>query len=256
MNTPHTALHPAPAISRFLAFFDECGDHCLLKIDPDFPLFVLALVVVERAAYRDDILVPFNAFKLRYFNHEGVNLHSRDIRVNTGPFLLLRNPLVRPQFLDDIRGLVDRAPFTLFVAVIRKRDHLNLHGATAINPYDLALRFTIERVAEFLQVHGETELPVVAEARGKMEDAALAAVFNRILAEGTDQKPAAAFRHLALTLTFQPKNKNIIGTQLADLCAYPCARHVLSPDRKNRAFDTVRAKLYQSEGVSGWSVYP
>jgi hypothetical protein len=33
--------------SRFLAFFDECGDHSMEKIDKDFPLFVLALVVVE-----------------------------------------------------------------------------------------------------------------------------------------------------------------------------------------------------------------
>ena len=78
--------HPALANSRFLAFFDECGDHSLLKIDPDFPLFVLALVVVERRAYADEILSPFNRFKLRYFNHEGVNLHSRDIRLASGPF--------------------------------------------------------------------------------------------------------------------------------------------------------------------------
>jgi hypothetical protein len=86
LSVGHPPPHPAVAGSRYLAFFDECGDHSLTKIDPDFPLFVLALVVVERAAYRDEIHTPFNAFKLRYFNHEGVNLHSRDIRVNTGPF--------------------------------------------------------------------------------------------------------------------------------------------------------------------------
>ena len=34
--------------SRYLAFFDECGDHSMEKIDRDFPLFVLALVVMER----------------------------------------------------------------------------------------------------------------------------------------------------------------------------------------------------------------
>ena len=51
------------ANSRFLAFFDECGDHSLEKIDRDFPLFVLALVVVERAAYRDHVLPQFNRFK-------------------------------------------------------------------------------------------------------------------------------------------------------------------------------------------------
>ena len=34
--------------SRFIAFFDECGDHSLTKIDEDFPLFLLCTVVVER----------------------------------------------------------------------------------------------------------------------------------------------------------------------------------------------------------------
>jgi hypothetical protein len=79
----------AHANSRYLAFFDECGDHSLEKIDRDFPLFVLALVVVERSAYRDQVLPGFNRFKLRYFNHEGINLHSRDIRLATGAFSLL-----------------------------------------------------------------------------------------------------------------------------------------------------------------------
>ena len=64
----------AHAHSRFLAFFDECGDHSLAKIDRDFPVFVLALVVVERSLYRDQILPEFNRFKLDYFNQEGINL--------------------------------------------------------------------------------------------------------------------------------------------------------------------------------------
>ena len=86
-----TASGQPAANSRFLAFFDECGDHSLVKIDPDFPLFVLALVVVERAAYRDTILPEMNRLKLGYWNHEGINLHSRDIRVAAGPFNILLN---------------------------------------------------------------------------------------------------------------------------------------------------------------------
>jgi hypothetical protein len=39
METGHAfspTVQPALANSRFLAFFDECGDHSLTKIDPDF----------------------------------------------------------------------------------------------------------------------------------------------------------------------------------------------------------------------------
>jgi hypothetical protein len=109
--------HPALANSRFLAFFDECGDHSLTKIDPDFPLFVLALVVVERKAYRDVILPELTGFKLRYWNHEGINLHSREIRLAAGPFNMLLNPRVRPTFMQDLTRMVERLPFTLFTRV-------------------------------------------------------------------------------------------------------------------------------------------
>ena len=78
--------------SRYLAFFDECGDHSMEKIDRDFPLFVLALVVMEREAYRDQALPEFNGFKLRYFSHEGINLHSRDIDWRPGRSRFYRIP--------------------------------------------------------------------------------------------------------------------------------------------------------------------
>jgi len=42
--------------SRFIALFDECGDHSLTKIDKDFPLFLLCTVVVEREAYAQQII--------------------------------------------------------------------------------------------------------------------------------------------------------------------------------------------------------
>ena len=99
--------------SRFIAFFDECGDHSLTKIDPDFPLFVLAMVVVQREAYQDEILPKMNAFKLRYWNHEGINLHSRDIRLAQGPFSILLNAQVRTQFMSEISELMETLPFTL-----------------------------------------------------------------------------------------------------------------------------------------------
>ncbi len=58
--------------SRYIAFFDECADRSLAKINPQFPLFVLALVVVERAAYRDIILSEMSRFKLRYWLGGGI----------------------------------------------------------------------------------------------------------------------------------------------------------------------------------------
>ena len=54
-----------------------------------------------------------------------------------------------------------------------------------------------------------------------------------------------------VTLTFQPKLKNIAGTQIADLCAYPCARYILAPQKPNTPYEVIRHKIYNSEVVNG-----
>jgi hypothetical protein len=46
----HEFAHDAPErASRFIAFIDECGDHSWTHINPEFPLFVLSTIIVERA---------------------------------------------------------------------------------------------------------------------------------------------------------------------------------------------------------------
>lgn len=242
--------------SRFVAFFDECGDHSMEKIDRDFPLFVLALVVIERAAYRDQALAEFNRFKLRYFSHEGVNLHSRDIRLATAPFSLLLNPTVRPQFMGELSDMMERLPFTLFISAIHKQAHQQQRGSDAENPYELALAFALEPLAHFLDTVGEAHLPIVAEARGKREDNSLEQVFRRIMAHGTEAVNAERFKRLDCPLSFQSKKNNIVGVQIADLCAHPCARHILNPARPNRAFEVAKKHIYSEGAVSGWRVFP
>jgi|SRR5882672_1872831 len=252
--SPSPSPAPALANSRFLAFFDECGDHSLVKIDPDFPLFLLALVVIERVAYRDMILPEVNRLKLRYWNHEGVNLHSRDIRVASEPFNILLNANVRLKFLSELSQMMERLPFTLFIAAVHKQKHLARFATAADDPYDLALKITMDRLLHFLEANGEVQLPIVAEARGKVEDNSLREAFRGIFLKGAVVSPAEKFKGLDCALVFQPKLKNIAGTQIADLCAYPCARHILNPEKPNSPYEIVRKKVYENGGVTGWEV--
>jgi Protein of unknown function (DUF3800) len=212
--------------SRFIAFFDECGDHSLSKIDKDFPLFLLSTVVVERQAYAQEIVPALAAFKLRYFAHEGINLHSREIRKAEGPF------------------------------AIHKTAYAQRHGAAAKNPYDLALEYSFERILHFLEEQHENQLPVIAEARGQQEDNALRAGFQRLMTLGTDYNQAERFQKLVCPISFRRKQDNIAGIQLADLCAHPTARHLLHPGIGNQAFDVVQLHLYVSGRVNGLKVYP
>ena len=246
----------SPAESRFIAFFDECGDHSLEKRDDGFPLFVLSTVIVERKDYAERIIPALARLKLEFWEHEGINLHSREIRKATGPYAFLQVPPKRERFLRAMSEFMAEAPFTLFITCIRKDAYAARYGATASNPYDLSLEYTFERVWHFLDGFGETHLPVVAESRGKQEDASLGAAFYRLMTHGTAHHPAAEFQKLRCPITFRSKLTNIAGIQLADLCAHPCARHVLKPEQPNHAFEIVRKHLYQRGDVSGWKVHP
>ncbi len=242
--------------SRFIGFLDECGDHSMEKIDKDFPLFVLATVIIERQLYVEKVIPAVGALKLRYWIHEGVNLHSREIRKQLGPFTFLHHPEKRARFMEDVSQLIASVPFTLFVSAVRKLEYKARCGADATSPYDLALEVTMERVRHFLRSVNEARLPLVAEARGKNEDMALENVFLRILSAGTRTVSREEFQGLDCPLVFRSKQDNIAGIQVADLCAYPCARHVLDPAKANPAFVVVKAHFYGGEAFTGLQVHP
>lgn len=242
--------------SRFIAFFDECGDHSLSKIDKDFPLFLLCTVIVERDAYAQKIIPALAEFKLRYFAHEGINLHSREIRKAEGPFGMLQNETVRLKFLSELSTLMETLPFTLFITAIQKTAYSKRYGADAKNPYDVALEYSFERILHFLEEQKESQLPVIAEARGQQEDDALRASFHRLMTQGTYYNNAERFQKLVYPISFRRKQDNIAGIQVADLCAHPTARHLLKPDVANQAYDVVKPHIYVSGNVNGLKVYP
>ena len=242
--------------SRFIGFLDECGDHSMEKIDKDYPLFVLALVVFERQIYAEQLIPALGKLKLRYWNHEGVNLHSREIRKQFGPFSFLHHPEKRRHFIAEVNQMMETIPFTLFVTGIKKQAHQEKYGVHAANPYELALKFTLERVLYFLWGEKETLLPIVAEARGKQEDKSLELAFLRIMASGTEFVGAESFKTLNCPLVFRSKRDNVAGIQIADLCAYPCARHILEWQKPNPAFQIVRKHFYGGKPHGGFKWFP
>ncbi len=242
--------------SRFIAFFDECGDHSMEKIDHDFPLFVLSTVIFERSVYVEKAVPALAKLKLDFWNHEGINLHSRDIRMAQGDFSFLQNSLKRQQFMDALSSMMSELDFTLFVTAIDKIKHKERYGSKAINPYDLSLRYSFERVLHFLESKKETALPVIAESRGRNEDVELGEAFCNLMTRGTNFVFAERFQKLQCPLTFRRKNDNIAGVQIADLCAYPSARKILNPDRPNKSFEIISSKFFDDENIRGLKTFP
>ncbi|MEP7013666.1 MAG: DUF3800 domain-containing protein [Acidobacteriota bacterium] len=235
----------------FLVFVDESGDHGLDRIDPAYPVFVLAFCIVRKDHCARHLLPAVTEFKFRHFGHDQVVLHEREIRKDLGPFAILREPTRKAAFLDELTGLIEVADLTIMASVIRK-DGLVGRYARPSNPYEIALGFGLERIQMWLNRRGATgTTPVVIECRGRREDNELELEFRRICSGGNFDGS-----QLCLEPKFVPKQANVPGLQVADLVARPIGRVVLDPAQRNRAYEVIERKLDRNPAgsIQGWGL--
>src|SRR2546423_1403751 len=215
-----------------MVFLDEAGDHSLDPVDKDFPVFVLVFVLCEAEEYTDRLIPAFTRFKVRHIGHDGVILHSRDIRKALGAFAFLQVPEKREMFHTELNQLMIEARFQLIAIAIEKRRY----GGDRRNPYELALEFGMQRLKTYLQKTSQRAVTLLAESRGKNEDDALRLAFLQLLKDGS-------LAPIEFDLKFVSKKLNVLGHQIADLCAYPIARHVIDRRKSHRAYEIVRTKF-------------
>lgn len=233
--------------SDHIVFADESGDHGLVSIDPEFPVFALVFCVFEKTRYTDEVEPAFRRLKLKWFGHDAVILHERDIRKQTPPFGFLRGAEeTRDRFMADLNEIMRAARFHAYVAVIDKVK-LKLRYEQPHNPYDLAMLFCLEKLCNRLVVDGQRGrlTHVLFEARGRGEDAQLELEFRRF----TSNQRRFGWRSVDFTRTpleavFVPKAANLAGHQLTDLIARPLALRALRPDQPNRAADLIAGRVW------------
>ena len=230
--------------SEFVVYADESGDHGLVAIDPQYPVFALVFCILRKADYIGGVVPAVQRFKFGIWGHDAVVLHEHDIRKSKGPFaVLLTDRALRERFYSDLSDLVEAAPMTIFAAVIDK-DGLRARYADTRNPYQLALQFCMEQLHTKLseeKQHGRT-VHVIFESRGRKEDRELELEFRRIAANDSGSG-RQDFGRFDFQPVFVPKAANSSGLQLADLTARPIALSHLRPDQPNRAFEIIRPKI-------------
>lgn len=249
-----TRIDPA-SLSDLVVYADESGDHGLVTIDENYPIFALAFVVMTRDEYVDVVTPALQRLKFAYWGHDQVVFHEREIRKKVGPFAMLADPGTNADYMTDLTRMIGGAPFRLCVAVIDKLRHRAKY-ADPWNPYEVALRFCMERLLNCLQRHEQAGrlVHVVFESRGKNEDADLELEFRRITANQANWGYRAPdFSYARFEPVFARKDANAAGLQLADLVARPCGLRALRPMQSNRAFEALIPKL---TGHSGWKTFP
>lgn len=238
--------------SGHIVFVDESGDHGMLRLDPNYPIFALAFCLFEKSSYVEEVCPTLQRFKFRFWGHDSQVLHEHEIRKPNRDYAFLFHAPSRVTFLDELNDIIGKASFQVVATVIRKAEYAGRY-ARPINPYDLALEFGLERIYRELEscsdVHGITH--VVVEKRGEREDAQLELAFRRIC-DGAN----ALRKRLPFDLVMLPKIANSPGLQLADLVARPIGLKVLHPEQPNRAWDILQAKLRRSAvgEVKGWGL--
>jgi hypothetical protein len=224
---------------KYIIYSDESGDHNLVSINPQNPVFVLVFCIFDKLEYSTLIVPAVQKLKFKYWGHDCVILHGHEIRKRHGDFNILLNSDRREAFLSELSAIIDQMPMTIIAAAIDKSRHVKQYTDPA-NPYEIALAFCMERLQWWLKEQNEIAhaTHLVVERRGKHEDQKLELEFRRI-ADGRN----ALGKMPNLDIRFMDKKHNSTGLQIADLVAHPVARHVIDSTQSNRGFEIIRPKF-------------
>jgi hypothetical protein len=218
--------------SKYLIFVDEAGSPS--GYDPDFPVFVLSFILINKQEYVNKLLPKFCELKLKYFNHTHIVFHERDIRKATGCFDILLNSDIRESFLKDMNKLINSIDFYMIGCAVNrnKYDDKNLYSFLAKNSLS-ALTCFLQKDSGLGYISSDTaKTPIIFESRGKKED--------KTLLEELNKDCQSDF----FDIMFSNKSSNGFGIQLADLTARPIGRFLINNKQKNRAYEVLKDKLF------------
>ena len=229
---------------KYHLFLDETGDHGLTFIDENFPIFLLAGCLFEDSEYLK-LSEEVNKLKREFFSTIEVILHSRDIRKCEGSFQILFNLDIKKRFYEQLNKVILNAKFTIIAVAIDKKKHIEKYGKVADNPYSICLSYILERLIFCTDNKSvSSTVSIVIEKRGKREDQQLLAHYNGIIDRGTFHVVPNRFKNRIVDFSMFAKKDNNNGLQVADLCAYPLARHVLNSEEPYIPFAIIKSKLY------------
>ena len=245
-----------------IMFLDESGDHSLDKIDKSYPMFVLAGCVFDFDYYSNEVELKINQLKIKHFGKTDIILRSYDIRKQKGEFSCLVDKAKREFFYNDLDVLVKSLDFKIIAAAIHKSKLKNQYFEPD-NPYNLCLQFILERSVMFLGRSNEKMIFRI-ESRETHNDKKLAEVYEKFRSNDHRLKEDFMFKKEEIQakftdLSFNQKIQNIVGQQIADLCAYPIGVFVLDEKRENKAFEIIKTKFHSKNGEYlniGLKVFP
>ena len=225
------------------------------NVDPTFPVFVLAGMLVGETYYAKTLVPRIKALKQRHLGDKDIILHSKKIRRCEGAFERFKHDTdARDAFHAGIAEVFERSRIRLFAVVIDK-PRLRDRFVVPLNPYDVSLSQLLSVVC------GPPRLPgawrphisrIVAESRGRREDKELQREYQQLRTSGLmsygsehvqNRRSTTVQRLFPSRVDFVRKAMAVAGLELADLAAYPIARAAMTGDWSYRSAAVVAKKL-------------
>ncbi len=120
-------------------YVDECGDHVMLPQlgTPQQRYLSLTGVWITRDEMVNQIRPEMEKLKRDHFDYdadESLILHRNDIVRRSGKFAVLRDPVRRAQFDQDLLSCLSRWHFWVVTVVIDKQSHYKQHYRSLRHP--------------------------------------------------------------------------------------------------------------------------
>lgn len=201
-----------------LAFIDETGDHNLVKVAPEYPVFGLGALVITEENY-ELLNETVESLKAKYFEDpQTFILHSSELKRPIHRTSDVRNQVMldattRASFYSDFDNLILRAiPFSLVICLLEK-ERLVRRYADPADPYHFSFENLLNRIIRIdLREHHH----LIAECRGPELDSALMSEYQMLCRDGIRFYGADSVREKT-SLSLARKEENNNGLQVIDL---------------------------------------
>jgi hypothetical protein len=165
-------------------------------------------------------------FKMETLQNSEIILHTSEIIRNRRGFEPLKESRFRDGLLNRLNELMERLPFQVIAWAIKKEQHVEKYGLSAINPYSLRLSILVERFC-FEIGNIETGGSIVVERRDQTLDRSSELAWNESRNRETRYLRGSTIRRRISGLQLKSKHENTAGLQLADLIVSPIGRHII-----------------------------
>jgi hypothetical protein len=167
----------------YTLYLDESGDHNLINIDRNYPIFVLAGCIIADSENENNLQPALSTFKRTKFSSNDVIMHYKDYTRNTKGFEKMIEKSFREDFYDGWNKIIGDTDFILVSCLIDKTKHRK-HYKNAMDPYLLSLTVILEKFVYFLNSRDARGV-IIAESRGNQLDNELQLAYLNLKINGT-----------------------------------------------------------------------